>query len=270
MLKKSRKSRPKDSDTYRPGLSKEEKARNHRKAQKSYIERNPLAREAHRARMAASREAKKARKRRWDEPRVQTRLATPSWADLELPARSEMRTAPVADRHTVYSARSREGIAIEERIAVDALVTLSQPQHIAEEWARPPSDSILERAMGLTSSSASSPPASLRPAARNAANAGAADAGATVRDALDAVARVNEDHPLPRQPWPNAACREYYRAFWIRDDHRRFLGEFLSLDTYVAVRRWRLHTYNSITYDEFAEPLESHSAFHSRWPVGIS
>ncbi|KAJ7029623.1 hypothetical protein C8F04DRAFT_1264703 [Mycena alexandri] len=265
MTKKSRKLRPNDSDNYRPSLSKEEKARNHRKAQKSYIEwdRNPLAREKHRARMAASREAKKALKRRWDKP-IRQRLSTPSWANPELPPRSEMRTEPLADCNTIYSAKARE------RIAVDALVTLSQPQNIAEEWPRPPSDSVLERAMQLTSSSTSSAPASLQPAASNGADAGAVDAGAAVREAMDAVARLNEDHPLRRRAWANASSRDYYRTFWARDDHHLFLGQLLSLDTYVAVRRWRLHTYNCTTYDELGEPLESHSAFHSRWPMGIS
>ncbi|KAJ7026991.1 hypothetical protein C8F04DRAFT_1190086 [Mycena alexandri] len=243
-------------------LSRAEKARNHRKAQRSYIERNPLARKKHRVRMAASREEKKALKRRWDKPRVQRRLSTPSWADPGLPSRSEMRTEPVADRATVYSRNSRE------RIAIDALVTLRQPQHIAEEWPRPASDSILERAMLLTSSGGS-PPASLRPAATNAADAGAVGTGVAVREALQAVASLNQDHPLWRV-WPNASHRDYYRTFWTRDDHRLFLGRFLSLERYVAVRRWRLHTYNCTTYDEFGESLESPSTFHSYWPAGIS
>ncbi|KAJ7705808.1 hypothetical protein B0H16DRAFT_1747061 [Mycena metata] len=265
MTKKSRKHPPQNSDTYRPGLSKEEKARNHRKAQKAYYASNPVAREKHRQRMAASREAKK---HRWDEPRIQRRLSTPSWADPGLPARSDMRTEPHAECDTVYSATCAQEIAIGERIAIDALVTLSQPQHVAEEWPRPPSDSILERAMQLTSSSSASPPASLRPAAGNAADAGAGNAGIAVREALESVAELNKDHPLSLR-WPNASHRQYYRTFWTRDDHDLFLGRFLSLDTYVAVRRWRLHTHNCTTYDELGEPLESHSIFYSRWPIGV-
>ncbi|KAJ7036446.1 hypothetical protein C8F04DRAFT_1258013 [Mycena alexandri] len=267
MTKKLQNHCPKDSDPYRPGLSKEEKARNHRKAQNTYYASNPRAREKHRQRMAASRETKKALRRRLDEPYVQRRLSTPSWANPENPLRSEMCTQPVADRDSVYSAASRASILIREGIAVNALVTLSQPQHIAEEWPRPASDSILERAMGLTSSSVS-PPASLRPAARNAADAGAVGAGTAVREAMEAVAKLNEVHPLWRV-WPNNSHRDYYRTFWTRDDHGLFLGQFLGLDTYVAVRRWRLHTYNCTTYDEMGEPLESHSRFHSRWPTGI-
>ncbi|KAJ7769481.1 hypothetical protein B0H16DRAFT_1715935 [Mycena metata] len=246
MTKKSRKRPPKDSDTYRPGLNKEEKARNHRQAQKAYYASNPMARENHRARAAASRQKKKALARLADELYIQRRLLTPSWANIELPTRSEMHTEPVADCHTVYSAASRQSIAAGERIAIDALVTLRQPQHIAEEWPRPASDSILERAMGLTSSRASSPPASLRPAARNAADAGAGEAGAAVRQALEAVARLNRDHPL-RRSWANASAHDYYRTFWTRDDHRKFLGQFLPLDAYVGVRRWRIHTYNCTT-----------------------
>ncbi|KAJ7018755.1 hypothetical protein C8F04DRAFT_1277221 [Mycena alexandri] len=268
MTKKSRKHCPKDSDTYRPGLSKEEKARNHRKAQNTYYASKPGAREKHRQRMAASREKTKALRRRLDEVYIPRRLSTPSWGNLELPSRSEMRTDAVADRQTIYSAASRQSIAVGERIAVDALVTLREPQRIAEEWPRPPSDSILERAMLLTSSSAS-PPASLRPEARNAADAGAGEAGAAVRQGLEAVARLNKDHPMPQRAWANPSQRDYFRTFWTRDDHALFLGQFLRLDTYVAVRRWRLHTYNCTTYDEMAEPLESHSTFHSRWPTGI-
>ncbi|KAJ7701072.1 hypothetical protein B0H16DRAFT_1748815 [Mycena metata] len=215
MTKKSRKHRPQNSDTYRPGLSKEEKARNHQKAQKAYYASNPVAREKHRQRMAASREAKK---HRWDEPRIQRRLLTPSWADPGLPARSDMRTEPHTECDTVYSATCAQEIAIGERIAIDALVTLSQPQHVAEEWPRPPSDSILERAMQLTSSSSASPPASLRPAAGNAADAGAGNAGIAVREPLESVAELNKDHPLSLR-WPNASHHQYYRpvlgpAFW--------------------------------------------------------
>ncbi|KAJ7770722.1 hypothetical protein B0H16DRAFT_1715375 [Mycena metata] len=267
MTKKSRKRPPKASDTYRPGLSKEEKARNHRNAQKAYYASNPVARENHRQRMAVSRENKKALARLQDEPYIQRRLSTPSWANPELPPRSEMRTEPGADCDTIYSAASRQSIAVGERIAIDALVTLREPQQMAEEWPRPASDSILERAMGLTSS-ASSLPASLRPAARNAADAGAGEAGAAVRQRLEAVAKLNRDHPMQRG-WANASERDYYRTFWTRDDYRTFLGHFLPLDAYVAVRRWRIHTHNCTTYDEFGEPLESHHTFHSRWPAGI-
>ncbi|KAJ7030782.1 hypothetical protein C8F04DRAFT_1186438 [Mycena alexandri] len=289
MTQKSRKHPPNDSDTYRPGsftllcphitltnldisLSKEEKARKHRKAQKAYyaslgIDSNPMARAKHRVRVAASR--KKALARLRDEQYVPCRLSTPSWGNLELPPRSEMRTEPAADRHTMYSAVARQSTAVGERIAIDALVTLRQPQHIGEEWPRPPSDSILERAMLLTSSSLASAPASLRPAAGNAVDAGAGNAGVAVREALERVARVNKDHPLALR-WPNNLHRDYYRTFWTRDDHRLFLGRFLSLETYVAVRRWRLHVYNCMTYDASGQPLESYGTFHSRWPTGVA
>ncbi|KAJ7725472.1 hypothetical protein B0H16DRAFT_1781961 [Mycena metata] len=271
MTKKTRKRPPKDSDTYSPGLSKEDKARNHRQAQKSYYERNPLAREKHRAKMAANRKATKELKRRAAKGYIRRRLSTPSWGNLELPPRTEMRTEPRAECNTIYSARSRERIAVEEGIAIDALValSLSRTHHVAEEWPRPGSDSIMERAMALTSSSPTSPPASLQPAAGNAANAGAENAGQAVREALDAVAELNQDHPLERG-WRRRSSSDYYRTFWTRGDHHRFLGDFLSLDSYVAVRRWRLHTFNCTTYDETGEPLESHNTFYSRWPTGIS
>ncbi|KAJ7016315.1 hypothetical protein C8F04DRAFT_1202640 [Mycena alexandri] len=228
MTKKSRNHCLKDSDPYFPGsiaflLSKEEKARNHRKAQKTYYERYewPVTPWRERDTGRGWQQAGKGKKTPapvQDEPYVPTRLSTPSWANLELPPRSEMRTEPVADCHTVYSAVSRGSIGCGEKIAIDALVTLSQPQHVAEEWPRPASDSILERAMGLTSSSACSPPASLRPAARNVANAGAGEAGAAVLQALEAVATLNKRHPM-RSTWANLSERDYFRTFWTRDDH---------------------------------------------------
>ncbi|KAJ7715457.1 hypothetical protein B0H16DRAFT_1805288 [Mycena metata] len=194
MTKKLRKGCPKDSDTYHPGTKRlriTDRLKNrimrgmYNRGTVSFdltgvgLFSNTLAREKHRVRMAKSRKATKDLKRSVAKGYIQRRLSTPSWGNLELAPRSEMHTEPRADCNTIYLARSQERLAVEETIAIDALVALSlnRTQHVAQEWIRPASDSVMERAMALTSSSPMSPPASLRPAAGNAANAGAENAG---------------------------------------------------------------------------------------------
>ncbi|KAJ6573278.1 hypothetical protein B0H10DRAFT_1964152 [Mycena sp. CBHHK59/15] len=65
------------SNKYRPRLSEDQKAENHRKASAKYYSRNPDLREKRRIQAAQKRAELKARRRRWDPPKLPKKLEKP-------------------------------------------------------------------------------------------------------------------------------------------------------------------------------------------------
>ncbi|KAJ7881648.1 hypothetical protein B0H13DRAFT_2345091 [Mycena leptocephala] len=179
---------PHESQTYVPGLS-EEKARKHRKAQAAYRARNPQIREKQRVQAAERRAALKASRRRWDPPK---RPQAISQVQEDIAACTEdPRPGPAASNtFSFQDHRARDGLSFpgseledserpaagttgsptpDERIACTALAELAQGPMQFDADKSPTAcqksptfagsvhskDSVLERAMQLTSTEAS-------------------------------------------------------------------------------------------------------------------
>ncbi|KAJ7733636.1 hypothetical protein B0H16DRAFT_1732185 [Mycena metata] len=141
-LKRPSRQATRDSQGYRPGLTKEEKAARHRKAQRDYRARTPQLREKQRISAAEKRAAVKARRRRHDPPKPRKKpVAIEEQTECDSPPPSEIafrdfRASSYLSFPTLVRDASEEPIigsvaspTPEERIACDALADLANGGH---------------------------------------------------------------------------------------------------------------------------------------------